>query len=376
MTAAHHQSDKLEALGRVVGTAAHDFSNLLATIVLNLNLIEKRVTDPTILWFVSNALRAADRGTSVSQRLLAFAGIQQLARKALDLNAQLSAMRDLLSRTVGPTVELEFRLAADLWPALADPDQIELAVVNLAMNARDAMCEGGRLTIETANRRLGDGEAGCAAGDYVTLTLTDTGEGMSREILHRAFEPFFTTREEQKRVGLGLSVVLGIAKQHGGGAAVASSSDGTRADIYLPRAASLAQEAAQEDRSDPARKRDVAASVLVVDDDPDLRAVVLDGLHGLGCEALLAENGPSALKILASDRHFDLLIVDVRMAGMNGLELIDRARAMRPRLKALVMTGYADAPELLAYRGEIAVLRKPFRAADLARQIAITVPRS
>jgi CheY-like chemotaxis protein len=360
----------------VVGTAVHDFSNLLATIVLNLNLIEKRVTDPAVLWFVSNALRAADRGSNLSQRLLAFAGKQQLARKPIDLSGLVSTRRDLLSRTVGPMVAPEFRLAPNPWPALADADHVELAVVNLALNARDAMPEGGRLTIETANRRLGAGEADCAAGDYVMLSLTDTGPGMSEDTLHRASEPFFTTREEQRRLGLGLGVVFGLAKQHGGGAGIASSSEGTRAEIYLPRANSIAEEASAEDRGELNRMGNIAASVLVVDDDVDLCAVALDGLHSLGCEVVLAENGPSALEVLASDRHIDLPMVDVRMAGMNGLELIERARAVRPQLKVLVMTGYAEAPELLARQGEIAAIRKPFRAADLAHQIAIAVPRS
>jgi CheY-like chemotaxis protein len=374
-TVVHHQSDKLETLGRVVGSAAHDFSNLLASIVLNLSLIEKKVADPEMLWLVRNALRAADRGTALTQRLLAFAGKQQLARAAIDLNALLSTRRDLLSHTVGSSVELEFRLAPNLWPVLADADQIELAIVNLALNARDAMPKGGRLAIETSSRRLREGEVDCAAGDYVRLSLADTGEGMSGETLERAFEPFFTTRDALERTGLGLSVVLGIAKQHGGGAGIESSSEGTMAELFLPRSKSVVGEAAAEDRSEDGRIHNIAPTVLVVDDDPDLRAVVLDGLNGLGCDVLLAENGASALEILASDRKIDLLMADVRMAGMSGLELIDLARTARPGLNVLIMTGYGEGPDLCDFPGEIAVLRKPFRAAELAHQIALAVPR-
>ena len=371
---APRRSDRFDALGRVVGNAAHDFSNLLASIVLNLNLIEDKVADPEILWLARNALRAADRGTALTHRLLAFAGKQRLARAAVDLNTLLSVRRDLFSRTVGPSVEVEYRLAHNLWPVLADPDQIELAVVSLALNARDAMPDGGHLTIETANRRLRDGEADCAAGDYVKLSLADSGTGMSGEALERAFEPFFTTRETLERTGLGLSVVLGIARQHGGGAAIESSSDGTAAEIYLPRTNSFASEATKGGVGEPDLIRDTAPSVLVVDDDMALRAVVLDGLKSLGCEVLQAENGARALEILASDRRIDLLMADVRMEGMSGLVLIERARSVRPGLNVLIMTGYADGLDLGPHKQEIAVLRKPFRAADLAHQIALAVP--
>jgi len=373
---AHRRSDRFDALGRVVGNAAHDFSNLLASIVLNLDLIEKKVADPEILWLARNALRAADRGTALTHRLLAFAGKQRLARAAVDLNTLLSARRDLFSRTVGPSVEVEYRLSHDLWPVLADPDQIELAVVSLALNARDAMPDGGRLTIETAKRRLRDGEGDCAAGDYVELSLSDSGTGMSGEALERAFEPFFTTRGTPERTGLGLSVVQGIARRHGGGAAIQSSSEGTAAEIYLPRTISISSEATKGGVGEPDLIRNAAPSVLVVDDDPALRAVVLDGLKSLGCEVLQAENGPRALEILASDRRIDLLMADVRMAGMSGLVLIERARSVRPGLNVLIMTGYGEGPGHDALREDIPVLRKPFRVADLAHQIALAVPRS
>jgi CheY-like chemotaxis protein len=230
------------------------------------------------------------------------------------------------------------------------------------------MPQGGHLTIELVNARIAAATADLSAGDYVLLSLEDTGEGLSEEALQRAFEPFFTTRTGQEHLGLGLNVVLGIAKQHGGSMRVMRAANGgCRAEIYLPRARETA--ATREQKTTHGTGSPAKPTVLVVDDDPDLRAVAQDGLMSLGCDVLLADCGTSALEVLASHPAVDLLMVDVRMAGMNGLELVRRARAMRPGLKALVMTGAADVPELTGSREATAMLRKPFRAADLAQGI-------
>jgi len=358
---------RFDALSELVGRFAHDFSNLLATIVLNLNLIEKKCVDPTVLSFASSALRAADRGSMLTQRLLAIAGKQQLTRAPTDLARLASGLRDLLARSAGPKVELVLRVGRDLWPVSVDPDQIELALTSLVANARDAMPRGGQLTIELANTRNPAASADLPAGDYVLLALEDTGEGLSDEAFERAFEPFFTTREGQEHLGLGLNVVQGIAKQHGGIARLMRAATSCRAEIYLPRTGE-GEAVVSDDRT--LTQASSKATVLVVDDDADLRGVAQDGLKSLGCDVLLADCGKTALEVLASHPRVDLLMVDMRMAGMNGLELVRRARAMRPGLKALVMTGAADVPELPGSRDAIAMLRKPFRAADLAQGIA------
>jgi len=371
-----HDSESLEraqrfdALSQLIGRFAHDFSNLLATIVLNLNLIEKRCTDSTALSLADGALRAADRSARLTQRLLAFVGKQQLTRAPTDLARLVSGMRDALARTAGRDVELVLRFGFDLWPVSVDPDQIELALSGLVANAHNAMPQGGRLTIEMNNVRLAATAADLAPGDYVLLSLEDTGEGFSEEALQRAFEPFFTTRAGQEHLGLGLNVALGIAKQHGGTTRVMrAGTGGCRAEIYLPRA-SEGGTAAAHDQKTAGIGSSARTTVLVVDDDPDLRAVAQDGLKNLGCDVLLADGGAAALEILASHRTIDLMMVDVRMTGMNGLELVQRARTMWPGLKALVMTGGAEVPELCGSGDATAVLRKPFRAADLARGLA------
>jgi len=365
------RAQRFDALSQTVGRFAHDFSNLLATIVLNLNLIEKKCTDPTALSFASSALRAADRGTMLTQRLLALAGKQQLTRTPTDLARLVSGLHDPLTRLAGPEVELVLRVHGELWPVSVDPDQIELALTSLVGNARDAMPRGGHLMIELANARIAAATADLAPGDYLLLSLEDTGEGLSQEALQRAFEPFFTTRAGQEHLGLGLNVVLGIAKQHGGSTRVMrAATGGCRAEIYLPRAGESDNAVSRDQKLTQGTGSPAKATVLVVDDDPDLRAVAQDGLNSLGCDVLLADCGTTALEVLASHPFVDLLMVDMRMAGMNGLELVRRARAMRPGLKALVMTGAADLPELHGSRDATAVLRKPFRAADLAQGIA------
>jgi CheY-like chemotaxis protein len=363
---------RLDSLNQVVGGFAHDFSNLLTTITLNLNLLEKKCSDPTALWFARSALRVADRGADLVNRLLAFAGKQTLSRVPADLNLLLSGMRDLLSRTVGPSVDLVVLGAGGLWPASVDRDQLEFALLNVAENARAAMPRGGRLAIEMANARIATPLGDVAPGDYVVIALEDTGEGLSEEAAERAFEPFFSTRRSPEHPGLGLSVVLGIAKAHGGSARVVrAAGGGCRIELYLPRAT----EAEMHGSPDPDGESDAATqpastTVLVVDDDPDLLAVAQDGLTSLGYDVRLADSGSAALEVLASHGPIDLLMVDMTMAGMSGLELIRRARETRPGLKALVMTGGPAATAGCDGSSTAAMLAKPFRAADLAQAVA------
>ena len=366
---------RLEALSQVIGRFAHDFSNVLATIVLNLNLIEKKCADPTAVWFAGSALRAADRGANLANRLLAFCGKQTLSRAPVDLGALISGMRDLLSRTLGPAVELVLSCPKGAWLASADRDQIELALTNLTENARDAMPRGGQLTIEIANARIAAPTTDLAPGDYAVLTFEDTGEGVSQEAMQRAFEPFFSTRRGQEHPGLGLSAVLGIAKAHGGSARLArATGGGCRVEVYLPRATEAEMRAAPASETpQPPPKESANTTVLVVDDNPDLLAVVQEGLAGLGYDVLLAHSGPAALEVLASRPPIDLMMVDLTMAGMDGLELIRRAREMRPGLKALFMTGAGEIPGLRKGEHEPHLLRKPFRTADLAQALAVVM---
>ncbi|MGH7126772.1 MAG: ATP-binding protein [Stellaceae bacterium] len=357
----------------MIGGFAHDFSNILATIVLNLNLIEKKCSDPTAAWFASGALRAADRGANLANRLLAFSGKQKLSRAPTDLDALISGMRDLLLRTTGPEVEVIVSSCESAWPASIDRDQVEFALINLVENARDAMPRGGQLAIETSNTQIAAPVPDLAPGDYIVLALEDTGEGLSEEAMERAFEPFFSTRRGHEHPGLGLSAVLGIAKAHGGSARVMrAAGGGCRVEIYLPRATRAEIRAAADLETVPPPAREAAnTTVLVVDDNPDLLAVVQEGLAGLGCDVLLADSGSAALEVLASRPLVDLLLVDVTMAGMDGLELMRRAREMRPGLKALFMTGGGEIPGLRKAEEPMpALLRKPFRTADLARALA------
>ena len=366
------RAQRLEALGEIVGRFAHDFSNLLATIVLNLGLIEKRCSDPTALWFAGNALRAADRGANLANRLRAFGGKQKLSRAPTELDLLVPAMRDLLARAAGPTVELLLHGTAGLWPVSIDRDQVEFALMNVVENARDAMPRGGELRIEMANIQVAHPMPGLAAGDYVVLALEDTGEGLSEEAIERAFEPFFSTRHSREHPGLGLSAVLGIARAHGGDARVRRAvGGGCRVEIYLPRATEAEMRAVGEPEAvSPQAAQPLKATVLVVDDDPDLRAVAEEGLTCLGCDVLLADSGFAALEILAAHPPVDLLVVDMSMTGMNGLELIRRAREMRPGLNALITTGGEEPPTWRGGGHRPLTLRKPFRVADLAHAIA------
>jgi PAS domain S-box-containing protein len=367
------QAQKLEAVGQLTGGIAHDFNNLLAAVIGNLELLAVRMTgDDKAMTLVSRANQAAERGAKLTSQLLAFSRKQHLEAKRTNISELVGGMGDLLLRTIGGTVRIEHRLAADPWPVIGDPNQIELAILNLALNARDAMPLGGSLTIETANIAAGTPESPrtLPACDYVMVAVADTGTGMTETVMAKAFDPFFTTKEVGKGSGLGLSMVLGLAQQHGGGVEIDSRlGSGTIVRLYVPRAAHEAKPPAPEgDRPRPGPRHNPARHVLVVDDEADVRELVGECLAAMGHQVSLAPSGPAALDILERET-IDLAIVDVAMPEMSGPAFVSAARSRCPELCAMFMTGYADLT-ILHDLGGAAILKKPFRISELHARIA------
>ncbi len=368
------QVQRLEAVGQLTSGVAHDFNNLLTVVLGNLTFVERGTSDAPTLKRLGNMRMAAERGASLVAQLLAFSRRQRLEPKAVNLSATVGGMRELLQSSMGGSVVVEMALEEDLWPALVDTTQMELIILNLAINARDAMEVGGQLKVATSNVTLHEAatrpeEPG--AGDYVLVSVTDSGSGMSDEVIARVFEPFFTTKEVGKGSGLGLSQVLGFAKQSGGGVRIETREGrGTTVNVYIPRAP--AERAPKARKKPPPAARSVAASVpaiLLVDDDDLVREITASRLEELGYKVTQAGNGPSALLALEQNPELDLLILDFAMPGMNGAEVARAARKRRPGLPLMFLTGYADLTAL----GEFAVepvLHKPFRDADLERQVS------
>jgi len=381
------QAQKMEAIGQLTGGIAHDFNNLLMAVLGNLELAEIRFGGPgrhPAQRYLAQARHSAERGARLTRDLLAFARRQSLHVAPLDANAVISGADELLRRSVGGLVRIEQRLAPDLWPALGDSSQIELVILNLAINARDAMPGGGTITIETGNIRAGDAHrpAELSEGDYVRLAVSDTGSGMSKEVLAKCLEPFFTTKEIGKGSGLGLPVVHGIATQSGGTVAISSElGRGTVVSVYLPRAAAdLVQGPHAEPATTAPSDARSGARVLLVDDDPDVRDVLTAQLSDLGYAVVPVTSGPGALDLLDADKaeEFDLLISDYAMPGFSGVELATAVRKRWPNLPVLLITGYSNvAAEAGADRGWD-WLQKPFRQADLAEHVdrLVAVKRS
>jgi signal transduction histidine kinase/ActR/RegA family two-component response regulator len=384
------QSQKMEAVGQLTSGIAHDFNNLLTSVLGHLELVLARTHDAAIRRSLETASRAAGRGAKLTQQLLAFSRRQHLQAKPVDLNALVRGMEDMLSRAIGPAVQVEMALPADLWPALVDASQIEVAILNLAINARDAMPLGGRLVLATANvpadspRRPADLPAG-SGGDLVMVSVTDSGTGMDEGTLARAFEPFFTTKEIGKGTGLGLSQVYGLAKQSGGAAEIESAlGRGTSVRLYLPRAgAAAAIAAAATGRPAPSlvagngsgATPSPAARILLVDDDDDVRDVTAAMLRTDGHAVVEAASGHAALDILDRGEPLDLMVVDYAMPAMSGAEYAREARQRRPELPAIIITGYAEAGLLADVANLGAVLRKPFRQTDLAAAVRAALPQ-
>lgn len=373
------QSQKMEAVGQLTGGLAHDFNNLLAGITGSLDLLGRRIgqgryTDAER--YITAAQGAAKRAAALTHRLLAFSRRQTLDPKPTDISKLVAGMDDLVRRTVGPEIEVEVVAADDLWLSLVDPNQLENALLNLCINARDAMPGGGKLMIETANRRLdrsAAGELDLPAGEYVSMSVTDNGSGMPREVIAKAFEPFFTTKPMGQGTGLGLSMIYGFVRQSDGQVSISSEvGEGTTICLYLPRhdGDEVLQDAVIG-LVDAPRAVD-GETVLVVDDEPTVRMLVMEVLEELGYAAIEAADGASGLKVLQSNTRIDLLVSDVGLpGGMNGRQMADAARVSRPDLKVLFITGYAE--NAVVGHGHLAtgmhVMTKPFSLDALATRI-------
>ena len=373
------QMQRLEAVGQLTSGVAHDFNNLLTVVLGNLTFLERGLSaagiDGKLFDRLGYMRAAAERGAKLTDQMLSFSRRQRLEPHAVDLNATVVGMRDLLQSTMGGTTGIETRLKRGLWSAMVDPVQLELAVLNLAINARDAMEVGGSLTVETENLIVGPP---CypeepLAGEYVTVKVSDTGSGMTEEIRAKVFEPFFTTKEIGKGSGLGLSQVLGFAKQSGGGVRIESrAGTGTTVQIFLPRArAETAKPPSPLPRSRADRNLR-GATILLVDDDNQVREVTRAMLHELGHRVLEAGSGGAALEILQREPGIELLIIDFAMPGMNGAELARRVRAKQPTLPILFATGFADRVAL-ADIDESRIIGKPFVDDELAEKIALAL---
>lgn len=372
-----HHAQKIEAVGQLTGGIAHDFNNLLTAILGGIDLIESKTADQNILRPAATAMRAAQRGAELTSQLLAFSRKQRLEPKPTNINELVTGMGDMLLRTLGGTIRVELALGDGLWPALIDPNQIESAVLNLAINARDAMPDGGTLTLETANMRVGQlhRPADLAAGDYVMIAVMDTGQGMSEAVRARAFDPFFTTKEIGRGSGLGLSQVYGVCRQSGGAAEIESEpGGGTIIRVYLPRAPQTALPLLAERRSRPDAAAPRRERVLLVDDDENVRETVIASLRHFGYEVEPANSAGAAMAALSGAR-FDLVLMDFAMPGINGAEAGRAIRARWPGLPILFITGYAD-PTALDSIGEDAILRKPFLSTELDAKIRRVLDQS
>ncbi|MEO5669902.1 MAG: ATP-binding protein [Ramlibacter sp.] len=370
------QAQRLEAVGQLTGGIAHDFNNLLTVILGNSELLREQLSpaNPSLAALADMSVTAAERGADLTQRLLAFARKQPLAPQAVDAAQLVAGMEPLLRRTLGEHIEIRFAPAAGLWPALVDPVQLESALLNLCLNARDAMVGGGSLTIATANTNLSEDEVrqrgDVQPGSYVMLSVSDTGTGIAPEHLSHVFEPFFTTKGTGKGSGLGLAMIYGFVRQSGGHVSVDSEAGhGTAVRLYLPRALQAAtqpQPAVCDAQTVGGTER-----VLLVEDDELVRRYAYDQLVALGYEVRQAHGGAQGLEMFSRDIGIDLLFTDVVMPGMSGRQLADHARALRPALKVLYASGYAE--NEIVHHGRLdagaQLLAKPYRRDELARRI-------
>ena len=378
-------AQKMEAVGQLSGGIAHDFNNLLMIVIGNLETAQgqavKTQASPVLGRAIANAMRGAQRAAALTSRLLAFSRRQALDPKPIDLNKYLAGTTEFLQRSLGETVQIEAAGSAGLWMIEADPNQLEAALVNLAINARDAMPTGGKITIEAGNvfadedyTRL---NPEVAPGQYVVICVSDNGNGMLPEVANRAFEPFFTTKEAGHGTGLGLSQVYGFVKQSGGHVKIYSEpGDGTTVKIYLPRLLRPLDE--PEDPGIPIVGSDQGETILVVEDDDDLRAYLAEVLRGFGYEVIICSDAQAARAILAqTDRSISLMLTDIVMPGQNVIQLGDEALALRPGLKIIYMTGYSR--NAVVHQGRldpgVDLIQKPVSQADLANRIRQALDR-
>lgn len=370
------QAQKMEAVGQLTGGVAHDFNNLLTVILGNSELLRDHLEhEAKLLPLVDMTVRAAERGAELTHRLLAFARRQALEPKLVDLNQLLGGMDGMLRRTLAENIDIELVRGGALWLAEVDPGQLEVALLNLAINARDAMASGGCLTLETANTELDEDYARLheevAPGQYVVISVSDTGHGMAPEVIARAFEPFFTTKEVGKGSGLGLSMVYGFVKQSGGHIKIYSEvGDGTTIKLYLPRAKTKDIGAFQENPSNTSTGG--REHILVVEDDELVRTNLINQLMSLGYRVTDAHNGPQALDLIRRHPNIDLLFTDIVMpGGLNGRQLADAAKQIRPDLKVLFTSGYTE--NAIVHHGRldkgVHLLSKPYRRQEVAEKV-------
>ncbi len=377
------QSQKMEAVGQLTGGLAHDFNNLLAAISGSLELIALRASQgrtADLARYIEAAQASAARAATLTARLLAFASRQTLDPRPININQLVGGLEDLFRRTVGPMITVATELADDLWPTLCDPNQLETALLNLVINARDAMPDSGALVIKSANAALPDrrGAAGdvllidVPPGDYVALHVADTGTGMGPDVMARAFDPFFTTKPIGQGTGLGLSMVYGFVQQSGGQVLLRSDEgQGTTVTIYLPRHVGPVEGGGAGHATVSLPEAATSAVLLVVEDEPPIRMIIVDVLSELGHTVLEAGDGRSGLDIVKSNTRLDLLVTDVGLpGGMNGRQLADAARQLRPGLKVLFVTGYAAGALVDGILDQgMQVLTKPFAMAALADRV-------
>lgn len=371
------QMQKMEAVGQLTGGIAHDFNNMLAVIISAMNLAQRKLArgEHDIMKFIEAATDAATRAANLTSRLLAFSRQQPLAPQVVDANRLVTGMSDLLRRALGETIRIETVLAGGLWKTHADPSQLENAILNLAVNARDAMGEDGKMTIETANSHLDEGYAAThaevKAGQYVMIAVSDTGAGMPADVMERAFEPFFTTKPVDKGTGLGLSQVFGFVKQSGGHVKIYSEpGQGTTIRIYLPRFFGPEEAAISSERAgNPAVP--VTETILVVEDDPRVRASTTDAMRELGYTVIHAASGQEALEKLSDNPGVALMFTDIVMPVMNGRKLAEEALARMPKLKVIFTTGFTR--NAVVHNGvldhDVHFLAKPFTIEQLAAKL-------
>ena len=366
------QGQKMEAIGRLTGGIAHDFNNLLHVVNMNLELVSMYAKEEKVKPVVERAKSAARRGAKLTNQLLSFARNQPLEPRLTRINDLLLRMKDLLEISAGPDVQIEFQLA-DSPAVVIDPSQLEMAVLNLVVNSRDAMPEGGQLTISTCAQERHDEAGALKAGAYVVVKISDTGNGISEQLLGKVFDPFFTTKPVGIGTGLGLSQVYGFAQQSGGVALIKSEAGtGTSVEMYFPVAPPDAQEPHETPPVDAPRRPFIAHTVLVVEDDADVRRVIVECLGLIGYQVSEAANGAEGLAAIAAAKP-DLLMVDYAMPDMTGAEVISRARALVGDFPVILATGYADMAAVERLVGKLVILRKPFGMKALGEAVALAL---
>lgn len=366
------QLQRLDAIGQITSGVAHDFNNLLTVVLTNARLLSRNLRNPSDQEGAELIRTAAERGVNLTKQLLAFSRKQRLEPQPIDLNSKIAGMSDLLKATLGGTVQPRTALAMDLWPALVDPTQIELVILNLAINARDAMPSGGILTVETFNAVIVSAPGwteGPVPGQYVGLAVHDTGVGIPDNVLPRVFEPFFTTKEPGKGSGLGLAQAYGFAKQSGGGIGIETRvGEGTSVKIFLPRAEGVQDDHDQASIAKQDSRTKATATILVVDDDAAVLRTILRLFDAFGFATIPAASGREALQLIASGLKIDLVLADFAMPEMTGVELAKAIHATYPGLPVIVVSGYGNREELKDF-GEARILQKPYTEGELMGKI-------